>query len=51
MDEDDLDDVDLEYDIEGISDSLKFVRDYITKYAGPSYFGVKIPAYEDTSKT
>lgn len=49
MEEDDVDDVDLEYDIEGVSDSLKFVRDYVTKYGGPSFYGVTIPAYEDTN--
>ena len=49
-DSDEIDDIDLEYDIEGIADSLKYVRDFIWKYSPASYYGVSIPDYDITGK-
>jgi len=46
--EDDMPEVLMEYDIEGISDSLRYIRDFIWKYGAASYFGVKIPDYDET---
>lgn len=43
-------DIEIDYDLEGVSDAMQFIKDFMLKYGPPSYFEVPIPDYQGSSK-
>ena len=41
-----MNDVQLDYDLDGVAEGLNFLKDYMFKYGPASAFGVTIPDYD-----
>lgn len=49
-DQEEINDVQLDYDLESVAESMNFLKDYMFKYGAVSAFGVTIPDYDGQSR-